>query len=537
MSRTIWHFRFCNPIFVNITAIILSGAITPASFPQETPNLTTDPSQRRTLSPVTSVNQLSDIQPTDWAFQALQSLVERYGCLEGYRDRRFQGNRTLTRYEFAAGLNTCLNRVIESLNNTTVNFATRGDLALIQRLQEEFTAELATIGGQVLALESRTAELKANQVSTTTQLSGEVIFVIGDTFGDRASDNIVGGLNVDESDDPTQVYFGYRARLNFDTSLTGRDLLRTRLEAKEFPRLRDDRLNNSLMVRTSIDGDTDGFELNKLFYRFPIANGRAEVFIGVKGLDLDDAISPVRSSGSGAASRFGRYNPTSFRGPEGTGIGMRYAFSDQFQMNIAYLASDGDGPDARAGRGIFNSSYSALAHFLFEPSDRLSFGIEYNHRYFRNGDVNVTGGTGSFIANRPFGNRATTSENLGLQINWKVFDHFELGGWLGLTWAYQKRDGDLDATVFNWGVTLAFPDVIREGDLGGIVVGMPPKVVDHDIQDLEDRDTSIHLEAFYRFKINDHIGVIPGFFIVTNPNHNSKNETNWVGTFRTQFRF
>ena len=30
---------------------------------------------------VTSVSQLSDVQPTDWAFQALQSLVERYGCI------------------------------------------------------------------------------------------------------------------------------------------------------------------------------------------------------------------------------------------------------------------------------------------------------------------------------------------------------------------------------------------------------------------------------------------------------------------------
>lgn len=36
------------------------------------------------MSQVTSVSQLSDVQPTDWAFQALQSLVERYGCIAGY---------------------------------------------------------------------------------------------------------------------------------------------------------------------------------------------------------------------------------------------------------------------------------------------------------------------------------------------------------------------------------------------------------------------------------------------------------------------
>jgi len=54
---------------------------------------------------VTSVSQFSDVQPTDWAFQALQSLVERYGCIAGYPNGTYRGNRALTRYEFAAGLN------------------------------------------------------------------------------------------------------------------------------------------------------------------------------------------------------------------------------------------------------------------------------------------------------------------------------------------------------------------------------------------------------------------------------------------------
>ena len=62
---------------------------------------------------VTSVTQLSDVQPTDWAFQALQSLVERYGCIAGYPDSTYRGNRTMTRYEFAAGLNACLDRITE----------------------------------------------------------------------------------------------------------------------------------------------------------------------------------------------------------------------------------------------------------------------------------------------------------------------------------------------------------------------------------------------------------------------------------------
>ena len=56
---------------------------------------------------VNSVSQLSDVKQTDWAFQALQSLVGRYGCIAGYPDGTYRGNRAMTRYEFAAGLNSC----------------------------------------------------------------------------------------------------------------------------------------------------------------------------------------------------------------------------------------------------------------------------------------------------------------------------------------------------------------------------------------------------------------------------------------------
>lgn len=92
-------------------------------------------------SQVTSVSQFSDVQPTDWAFQALQSLVERYGCIAGYPNGTYRGNRALTRYEFAAGLNACLDRVNELIATATADLVTKEDLATLQRLQEEFSAE------------------------------------------------------------------------------------------------------------------------------------------------------------------------------------------------------------------------------------------------------------------------------------------------------------------------------------------------------------------------------------------------------------
>merc|ERR1739848_383714 len=58
---------------------------------------------------VTSVTQFSDVYPTDWAYQALSNLVEQYGCVAGYPNGTFRGNRAMTRYEAAALLNACLN--------------------------------------------------------------------------------------------------------------------------------------------------------------------------------------------------------------------------------------------------------------------------------------------------------------------------------------------------------------------------------------------------------------------------------------------
>jgi len=174
--------------------------------------------ENNTSPQVTSVSQLSDVQPTDWAFQALQSLVERYGCIAGYPNGTYRGNRALSRYEFAAGLNSCLDRVNELIATATADMVTKQDLAKLQRLQEEFSAELATLRGRVDSLEARTAELEANQFSTTTKLKGEAIFAFTDTFG-----NETGKAN--------RAVFQDRVRLGLETSFTGRDILTTRLAA------------------------------------------------------------------------------------------------------------------------------------------------------------------------------------------------------------------------------------------------------------------------------------------------------------------
>jgi len=95
-----------------VSAASSSDSLAPMVLPQEQENVdSSDP-----MAQVTSVSQLKDVQPTDWAFEALQSLVERYGCIAGYPNGTYRGNRALTRYEFAAGLNACLDRVNELIS-------------------------------------------------------------------------------------------------------------------------------------------------------------------------------------------------------------------------------------------------------------------------------------------------------------------------------------------------------------------------------------------------------------------------------------
>ncbi|MDB9314848.1 iron uptake porin [Spirulina sp. CS-785/01] len=134
----------------------------------------------------TGASQFRDVSPGDWAFQALDDLVRRYDCLKGYPDGTYRGNRALSRYEFAAGLNACLQQMERILAEATADLATREDLETLRRLMQEFEAELATLGTRVDNLEGRVTFLEDHQFSTTTKLNGGVVTSLDVATGDRA---------------------------------------------------------------------------------------------------------------------------------------------------------------------------------------------------------------------------------------------------------------------------------------------------------------------------------------------------------------
>jgi hypothetical protein len=519
---------------------------------------------------VTSVSQLSDVQPTDWAFQALQSLVERYGCIAGYPDGTFKGNRAATRYELAAALNACLDQISD-------RFATKEDLATVKALQEEFKAELATLKGRVDGLEARTKTLEAQQFSTTTKLSGEVIFqgavtnnttsVPSGVFTNPALSGFFGATG----DNAT---FLHRATLSFLTSFTGKDLLITSLQEGSFntPGFTSNGdgggsfTSNSGVLAPSLNQvSTGNVGLYYLGYRFPVIKDKGTVFVTAIGgelSDFTDALNPAfDSDGQGALSGFGIRNPIyrhisgKFGGSaSGTGVGANFNVTDQLNLAVGYLApsslaarstgsndSGFDFPGSNNG-GIFGSDYSAIAQITYKPLKNFGVGLTYVRTAQNSFLTQLGGGSGTFRASFPFLFTPTTANSVGLEFSWQPSTRVGLSGWFGGTFAQAAASnivaakGD-QATILNGALAVSFPDLFMKGNMGGVILGVEPTVTSNTSFIGKDNATNIHIEGLYRFRVNDNISITPGVIAVINPEGNSSNDTVIVGTVRTTFTF
>ncbi|MBE9203688.1 carbohydrate porin [Synechocystis salina LEGE 06099] len=520
------------------------------------------------MDQITSVSELRDVQPTAWAYEALKSLVERYGCIVGYPDRTFRGDRALSRWEFAAGLNACMN-VMERLIQENVAVL-REDIDKLKRLMQEFEAELAALGARIDNLEMRTAYLEDHQFSTTTKLNGVAVFALVDQWGGdkavdwRQQDNIDNFGAAAPAPVEENATLSSRVRLNFDTSFTGKDLLRTRLQAGSVPNL--SRPTGTNMARLAFDGSSpdNNVDINKLFYRFPVGN--FTTWVGARGLGLDDVFqthNPYLASGdTGALSRFSRYNPFAFRGPSGVGGAARYKFNDIFSVTAAYLGNNNQannpsddiftsgGNTFKSGNGLFNGSFSTGVQFDVKPTKDFSFGISYLHKYFTQGDVNLTGSTGSRIASNPFYQAATTMDTYNFQTSWQITERLNLAGWFGYANATaqgfntgnntQNRSG-LGADLWTWNASLSVLDVFKEGAVASISGGLMPyapyvgSLVGDRISN--DRNAPYIIEAQYQFPLTNNIQITPGAYVILNPEANSNNSAIWVGVIRTTFKF
>ncbi|MDZ8028039.1 MAG: iron uptake porin [Nostoc sp. DedQUE11] len=543
------------------------------SLPQITPKSANSSPSSEKLAQVTSVTQLSDVQPNDWAFQALQSVVERYGCIAGYPNLTYRGNRALTRYEFAAGLNACLDRINELIATATGDLVSKEDLATLQKLQEQFAAELATLRGRTDAVEARTAEIEANQFSTTTKLNGEaIIAAIGATGG------------APDTDDPNIILVN-RVRLNLTTSFTGKDLLITGLQAYNFLGGTDGSgslqqslglaspLLSSSSARTSFEPQFPGLNVNtlstfgansvqlyKLLYIFPVAD-KLTLFAGTAAETSDafPTITPFYGEGQESISRFAGLNPVLrvSGGTSGSGLasaaGFIYTISPNLDFRALYGSVNANLPEKSAnealpgvsttplGGGFFSGSSVAAAQLTFKPSRDLDIGLTYANSYH---EINIlgtglissdVGALGGVAAGTP-----VKLNSVGGTVTWRFSPKIALSGY-GAALFVDDSSGDVDAstTFTSWMVGVHFTDLFKSGNNAGIIFGQPLYRSDASGAALlgSNRATPYHLEGYYRVKLSDNISITPGAFVLFNPEGDSTNETTTVGVLRTTFTF
>jgi Carbohydrate-selective porin, OprB family/S-layer homology domain len=532
-----------NAIVTNPEVLESSITVLPA-IPSQSPETNSDQS----MAQVNSVSQLSDVQPINWAFQALQSLVERYGCISGYPNQTFRGNRALTRYEFAAGLNACLDQVIELITTSTADQVKKEDLITLQKLQEEFAAELTSLRGRVDTLETRTAELESNQFSTTTRLFGQAIFSV------QGSNQVGADLfprdGIQERTGKSEITFSNHVEISLATSFRGNDLLLTGLQTGNL-RSSAPQLSTN-MGRLAYESEQDNqLVVSDLSYRFPLSD-RFGVVVGPAGVNAANTfrgINPLEGSGDGALSLLGQRNPILTIGSGTGGIGFDWQIARRVSLQGVYSAELPAFAGDKSQGGLFGGRYTAGAQLAIAPTDTIDIGI--NYLFSHSPDGFLGNGIGDAQLLSPFA--PTSSEfnthAVGATVAWRVNSKWTIGGWGGWTNSSAVNvSGSVKTT--NWMVFSAFPDLFAPGNLGGILLGQPPKITSStlpsgynfprfstDGEPGGQPDTAFHLELFYRARLNPSIDLTPGVLVVFNPSHNAANDTLIIGALRATFRF
>ena len=428
-------------------APVALGMIAPAAANAADLNLAAV-NQYATSEQVTSITQFSDVKPTDWAYQALSNLVERYGCVAGYPNGTYGGEKSMTRYEAAALLNACLDRVSEVTDE-------------IKRLQAEFATELATLKGRVTGLENQVAELEATQFSTTTKLRGEANFILGG----------VPGLRTTAGTNAGNTAFNYDLRLNFDTSFTGTDLLRTRLRAGNFS-ANPFGSSASLYKLDKAETTANGVIIDRLYYQAPI-NKNLLATIGplVRNTEINWIPSAYKSEVLDFFQNAG--TPGVYNKATGAGGGLMWKSSGKSGIvaSLSYIAENG----ADSSTGVFNAGggLNTLLQLGYRaPQWGLAFGYRNGTEGTRVRNFNALGGGSGVLA------PGQGSNGYAVNAYWQPQQSGivpSISGGYGWNTVSGLGPATGATNSQSWMVGLQWSDVFARGNGAGVAVGQPGK--------------------------------------------------------------
>ena len=354
------------------------------------------------MEQVNRVSELRDLKPGDWPYEALRNLSERYGCIHGYPNDTYQGNATITRYEFAVGLNSCLNKMRKLLASERGKIVTE-DIATLERLLRDYRAELTKLNSRTEELATTIEQLESKQFSTTSKLQGN-LRVQANTF--FSGDN-----------DP-QTNIQYNLFLNQLTSFTGKDSLSIALASTNtvFPELASNNSGTNFgstregASDTSSAGDTgNSLRLIRLEYQFPLGDKTLIDIVATSRYRFSPILLkqffPGYMVGQGPVSSFAEAPPLYLLGG-GSGVVISHEFLDSAVLTLTYLSNFANQP--QSDRGLFNGDYIAAAQINFNPSPNLFVQLLYHHGNFDNGNFGFFNGKtfedngfiGTALANR-----------------------------------------------------------------------------------------------------------------------------------------
>lgn len=482
------------------------------------------------ITQVTNVNQLRDVSLDNWAYEALRSLADRYNCITGFPNNTYKGNKPLTRYEFAAGLNSCLNQ-IERLIAEGENVSSE-DIDTIQRLSQDFAAELATIESKIDNLENRVTSLEDNQFSATAKLRGQAIFALN--AGGFTGDSIIDPNGNLITDSQPQATLLYRSNLDFDASFTGTDNLKIRLDTGSNG-FNDNTAgflepNFGSILNYSDSPPSDGeIGIGRAYYNFkPTETIQVAIGPAMVATDYIDFSQYTRPSFRGISTESLAQNYILFpiEGPSG-GAFTAWSFKDKFTIRATYNAAEAGNPsenisgiikglstftsllypNEKGDGGLFGDFYQGIIELEYAPVDNIAVRLQYS-----GGEV--------------FDSRFDV---LGVNAEWQFLPKIAIFGRYGYGSYGNTTFGDIKPNY--WMAGLSVIDILKEGATLGIAAGQP--FIASEIGD----DTQTNFEAFYNFPVNESIAVAPILQVITSASNQNANDTIFTGTIRTVFNF
>ncbi|HEY9703729.1 MAG TPA: iron uptake porin, partial [Allocoleopsis sp.] len=375
------------------------------------------------LDQIPLVTQLSDVQPTDWAYQALKNLQEHYNCLPNFWQGNFQGDyptdrlrdRSLTRYEFATGLNGCLEKINQLIN--TDQKVKKSDIDILNQLTTQFNSELTELNAKIDKLEQKITGVEKQQFSTTAKLNGSVWMNLTGAFTDNnvkfealpntpldarfagGRDNT--GKPLIDTTNQAETTLSNLAWLTLNTSFTGQDLLTIQLAAGNG----NSPINQFVSAGffntsgTPFTDQTSGIVTGKtdvvvqdLSYSLPVTNS-VKLTVGPRVnwfayFDFNNFTNYLTGASSYVAINSTQSAATFW----GSGAVLEWNINPQLTWktaylgeNIPYLSSEfGFNTSSNSNLGLFGGTNNITTELTYSPSDRVNLRFRYNYTRLQN---------------------------------------------------------------------------------------------------------------------------------------------------------